>query len=99
MEKCMTGRLGFHPGGADVRVEYVRARERIVLTCDILCGTDSSRRALVSERLWVRDSSNSTKDFTQDKRDLLVPLLIIEELLTLGSVVELLHSISMLDCC
>ena len=77
MEKCMTGRFGFHPGGADVRVEYVRARERIVLTCVIFCGTASSRSALVLERLWVRDSSNSTKDLTHDSNDLLLLLLLL----------------------
>jgi len=113
VEKCMTGRLGFHPGGADVRVEYVRARERIVLTCVIFCGTASSRSALVLERLWVRDSSNSTKDLTHDSNDLLllllwlwlllllllaVILIFVESLRSVVSVV-LLRSISILDSC
>ena len=69
MEKWITGRLGFHPGGAEVRVEYVLARERMVLTCDIVCGVASSRSGFVLERVWVKDNSNSTRDFTHDRSD------------------------------
>ena len=71
----MTGRLGFHPGGAEVRVEYVLARERMVLTCDIVCGVASSRSGFVLERLWVRDNSNSTRDLTHDRSDWRLPFI------------------------
>lgn len=54
-------------------MEYVRARERIVLTCDMVCGVASSRSGLVLERLWVRDNSNSTRDFTHDRSDWRLP--------------------------
>jgi len=86
----MTGRWGFHPGGAEVRVEYVLARERMVLTCDIVCGVASSRSGFVLERLWVRDNSNSTRDLTHDRSDWRLPFILVSVSVAVAVVVSLL---------
>ncbi len=62
MEKCTTGRFGFHPGGADVRVEYDRATASIVSTSLMFRGVGRSSRGFVWESDLVMDDSNCTKD-------------------------------------
>jgi len=62
--KCATGREGFHPGGADVRVEYVRAKARMSSAWGRDVGVGSERRGLVFSSVAVRDCSSWTRVWT-----------------------------------
>lgn len=77
MAKCTTGKEGFQPGGADVRVEYVRARARIVSAWESDFGVGRERRGFVFWSVIVRDCSSFTRDWMHDSMDVGLLLLLL----------------------